>query len=283
MLDKVVSETHPPHPHPLTELQREHVLEHYRRAAPLMALDFPHVPVVGAWHDDGLGTPPTFSGAWPGLPSAIVRVRVTTASGKHWYPGLTENAVAWLVDSGAVGVLSWMPSPRDPQRVGYARILLRRCGTAGEQELKYAMLAMRTALQGWGLHAVPVLDGHHGAALFVPFADAPAYDDVRTWLHGVCATATERHPALLACAKREEAGDRVHLAVSTNAVGRHSHVPYSLAGNPGLHMVTPIEWNELGDVDNGTFSARTSAKRLERDVFAELSAAIGVQRFSEVK
>jgi DNA primase len=58
---------------------------------------------------------------------------------------------------------------------------------------------------------------------------------------------------------------------------------YSLAGNPGLHIVTPIEWNELADVDNGTYTALTSAKRLERDVFAELAAAIGEQRFSAVR
>jgi bifunctional non-homologous end joining protein LigD len=282
VVDKVISQTDR-HPHPLTEIQREHVVEHYARAAPVMALDFPHVPIVGAWHDDGLGTPATFSGAWPGLPPAVVRVRVTTESGRHWYPGLTENAVAWLLDMGAVGILSWTPSPSDPQRVGYARILLRRCGAAGEQELKLAMLAMRTQLQQSGVHAIPVLDGHHGAALFVPFADAPAYDDVRAWLHRVCLAAAERHATLLTCGKTEEAGDRVHLAVSTNAVGRNSALPYSLAGNPGLHMVTPIEWNELGDVDNGTYTARTSAKRLERDVFAELAAVIGVQRFSEVR
>jgi bifunctional non-homologous end joining protein LigD len=279
MLDQVISEWRP-----LTDVQKAHVREHYERAAPLMALDFPHAPIVGAWHDDGLGTPATFSGGWPGLPEGIVRVGVVTESGRHWYPGLTEDAVAWLLDLGAVGVLSWTPSAQDCRRAGYARILLRRCGNAGEPELKYALLALRTALQQVGLRAVPVLDGHRGAALFVPFADAPAYDDVRAWLHRLCGGAAEQHTALLTCAHAvAERGDRVHLAVETNAAGRFSALPYSLAGNPGLHMVTPVEWNELGEVDNGTYTARTSGKRLERDVFAEVSAAIGEQRFSEVR
>ena len=234
-----------------TELQKAHILEHYRRAAPLMALDFPHVPVAAAWHDHGLGKPATFSGGWPQLPETIVHVEVTTSSGRHLYPGLTENAVLWLAHAGAVGIESWTPNPRDPESVGYARVLLRPCGAMGEQELKYAMLAMRTALQECGLRAVPVLDGHDGAALFVPFGDLPLYDDVRAWLHRLCASAAERHPALLTCAPNEQAGDRVHLSVRTNAVGQHSQLPYSLAGNLGLHMVTPIEWNELGEVDNG--------------------------------
>jgi DNA primase len=228
--------------------------------------------------------PATFSGGWPGLPEGVVRVGVVTASGRHWYPGLTEDGIGWLLDLGAVGVLSWTPSAADHRRVGFARILLRRCGSAGESELKYAMLALRTALQQVGLRAVPVLDGHQGAALFVPFADAPAYEDVRAWLHGLCNGAAEQHASLLTCAHAvEQRGGRVHLAVETNAVGRFSALPYSLAGNPGLHMVTPVEWNELGEVDNGTYTAQTSAKRLERDVFAEVVAAIGSQRFSEVR
>jgi hypothetical protein len=37
VLDKVTSQTHR-HPHPLTEIQREHVLAHYERAAPVMAV-----------------------------------------------------------------------------------------------------------------------------------------------------------------------------------------------------------------------------------------------------
>lgn len=283
MVDKVISAPESGQARGLTELQREHVVAHYLRAAPLMARDFPHVPVVGAWHDHGLGEPATFCGGWPGLPSAVVRVHVRTESGTHLYPGLDENAIAWLVDAGAVGVLSWTPSSRDPQRVGFARVLLRQCGSAGEDQLKYAMLAMRTELLECRVQAVPVLDGHEGAALFVPFADAPAYEDVRAWLHRVCNGAAEKHATLLTCAHAvEERGDRVHLAVETNAVGRFSALPYSLAGNPGLHMVTPVEWDELGRVSNGTYTARTSAVRLERDLFAAAVMAIGEQRFMGV-
>lgn len=171
MLDKVVPPpAQPPelHSHPLTALQKQHVLEHYQRALPLMVVDFPHVPFVGAFHPYGLGNQPTFSGGWPELPETVAHVEVTNAQGqRHLYPGLTENAVLWLVHMGAVGVESWTPSPRDPESVGYARILLRQCGSAGEQELKYGMLAMRTALlECGGLRAIPVLDGDVGAALF---------------------------------------------------------------------------------------------------------------------
>ncbi|MDP9024048.1 MAG: hypothetical protein M3N13_01560 [Candidatus Eremiobacteraeota bacterium] len=129
-----------------------------------------------------------------------------------------------------------------------------------------------------------MLDGHDGAALFVPFGDVPLYDAVREWLHAFCKRAVERYAELLTEVADETArGDRVHLAVTTNAVGHFSSLPYSLVGDPKLGMVTPVAWDELARIDNGMYTAHNGAERLERDVFAEMTSAIGMQRFSSVR
>jgi DNA primase len=68
-----------------------------------------------------------------------------------------------------------------------------------------------------------------------------------------------RHTALLTeVADEAERGNRVHLAVKSNAVGRFSSLPYSLVGDPRLGMVTPVEWDELAGIDNGMFTATTA-------------------------
>jgi DNA primase len=181
-------------------------------------------------------------------------------------------------------MLSWTPSLRDPGSVGYARILLRRSNAATEKDLKAALEALRALLRESGLESIPVLDGHDGAALFVPFGDVPLYDAVREWLHAFCKRAVERHAELLTeAADEEERGDRVHLAVKSNAVGHFSSLPYSLVGDPKLGMVTPVGWDELPEIDNGMFTAHNSAERLQRDVFAEVAGAIRMQRFSSVR
>ena len=150
--------------------------------------------------------------------------------------------------------------------------------------MKSALAALRAMLHEDRLEAIPVLDGHDGAALFVPFGDIPLYDAVREWLHAFCKRAVERHAALLTeVADEAERGNRVHLAVKSNAVGHFSSVPYSLVGDPRLGMVTPVEWDELAGIDNGMFTAHNSAERLQRDVFAKMTAAIGLQRFSSQK
>ena len=153
----------------------------------------------------------------------------------------------WLAHRGAVGMMSWTPSPRDPECVAYARILFRLSGTAKKEDLKYALLAMRTLLRESRLEAIPMLDGHRGAALFVPFADIPLYDAVRAWLHALCNRAAERHPAL-AHGRGARSRSREPRAPfgDEGCGGGFSSLPYSLAGNPELGMATPVEWNELG-------------------------------------
>jgi DNA primase len=268
----------------LTAPETALVVAHYQRAVPLLVKNFPHVPLVSSYHIEGLGKPAVFKETWKPdkVPHTMSTVDVLTPRGEHHlYLALTENAVLWLAHRGAVGMLSWTPSPRDPASVEYARILLRRCNAATEADLKAALEALRAMLRESRLESIPVLDGHDGAALFVPFGDIPLYDAVREWLHAFCKHAVERHTTLLTEAVDEaERGNRVHLAVKTNAVGLFSSLPYSLAGNPKLGMVTPVEWDELAEIDNGTFTAQSSDERLRRDVFHEMAAAIGMQRFS---
>ena len=262
------------------------VVGHYQLAAPLLEANFSHVPLVSSYHPQGLGTPAVFKQWWKAgeLPPSMPAVDVVSHGEHHTYIALTVNSVLWLAHRGAVGMMSWTPSPRDPECVAYARILMRLCGTAKKDDLKYALLALQTLLRESRLEAIPMLDGHQGAALFVPFADIPLYDATRAWLHSLCNRAAERHPELLTVAAHDaDRGNRVHLSVTKDAVGGFSSLPYSVAGNPELGMATPVEWNELGEIENGMYTAHNSAQRLQRDVFAEMAAAIGMQRFSSLR
>jgi len=136
------------------------------------------------------------------------------------------------------------------------------------------------------LDAIPLFEGSD-AALFIPFADAPSYEAVRTWLHKVLATALTEHPELLvARAKPHEqrTAPRVEVTVSSNAPGQHSRLPYSLTGEPRLPMVTPFDWVELDKLRNGEFTAANADDRLAQgDLFASLTAKLAAQRFAGVK
>jgi DNA primase len=107
---------------------------------------------------------------------------------------------------------------------------------------------------------------------------------MRAWLHLLCNRAAERHPDLLTVAAHDaDRGNRVPLSVTRMGLEGLSSLPYSVAGNPELGMATPVKWNELGEIANGTYTAHNSAQRLQRDVFAEMTTAIGVERFSSLR
>jgi DNA primase len=167
--------------------------------------------------------------------------------------------------------------------VGFARLLLRPCGAATQEQLKYAMLAVRTVLVEGGVESIAVFDGARGAALFVPFRDLPRYEAVRPWLHTVAAKVVARNPSLVTTESAAHAGDRVELTVSSNAVGHFSSLPYTLAGTRELGMVTPIDWTELGTMGNGMVTAATSAERLAKgDVLGVLAKLLAAQTFADV-
>ncbi len=108
------------------------------------------MPLVSSYHPEGLGKPPVFKETWKPehVPHTMTTVDVLTTRGEHHLSlGRTENAVLWLAHRGAVGMLSWAPSLRDPGSVGYARILLRRSNTATEKDLKAALESLRAMLR----------------------------------------------------------------------------------------------------------------------------------------
>jgi hypothetical protein len=147
------------------------------------------------------------------------------------------------------------------------------------------LIAQPTALQHAHEVILPypicLIGGLGGIALWIPFDDAPPYLPVRAWLHAVAREAERRRPMLFSVERPlAERGDRVHIAVESNAPGRWSALPYSLRGFDGLPMVTPIRWEELdttwGDDINGFNSAersRASANSRRRNASAWATAA----------
>lgn len=269
-----------------TAPQQRAILAHYERVAPLIALNFPHVPLVFTFYPNGLGQKPTFSNYHDGeLPQSVPHVPVTTSSGNHIYPGCAVDTILHYVHTGAVGVHSWTPATSDPDAVGFARILLKPIAGATQPQLHDALIAMRSALRQHAIDAIPLFEGTD-AALYIPFADAPPYEPVRTWLKGVRAAATAEHPQLLVPnAKPHEVRTvpRIEVTVSSNAPGMHSRLPYTLTGEPDLPMATPFDWAELDTLRNGEITAANAADRLDKgDLFARLAASLAHQRFATV-
>ena len=198
------------------------------------------------------------------------------------YIAVAPDSLLWLVHRNAIGFGSWTPSPRDPESVGFGRMILSaRYGTTAD-DLESALLLVRDVLRERRIECIPVLGGGISAALFIPFCEAPTYETARAWLHEVAETAASRRAQLLTTAVDPPHERAIHLCVATNAVGRISALPYTLSSDDALDMVTPIDWSELGSIRDGAFTAYNSGERLAKgDVFGRLATALAGQPFAE--
>jgi bifunctional non-homologous end joining protein LigD len=266
-----------------TASQQRTILAHYERVAPLIVANFPNVPLVFTYYPDGLGKKPTFSNNHETLPNTIPHVPVTTSSGSHIYPGCAVNTILYYIHTGAVGVHSWTPAASDPEAVGLARILLKPIAGATQSQLRDALLILRSSLRARELDAIPLFEGRD-AALYIPFADAPAYEPVRAWLKDVRACAIAEHPQLLvpnAKPHEQRAAPGIEVTVATKSPGMHSRLPYSLTGDPDLPMATPFDWAEIDTLRNGEITAANAPDRLAKgDIFAALAENLTRQRFA---
>jgi DNA primase len=263
---------------------RAAVVTHYERAAPLMIANFPLSPVTPVAYPQGLDHDPRYDApVHYAPPPHLTTIKLSEAHKHHRYPALDEHAVRWFItERDAVDFCSWTPSASDPERVGYARIILGPRGGATREHVVEAMDAVHRVLGDSGIDAIPLLDGFAGAALFIPFDDTPEYEPVRAWLHGVAETAVERNGELLSTDAHDHQTQRVHVNVGSNAVGRYSSLPYALVASPHLGMVTPVDWGELNSVVNAHYTAANSAERLALgDVFGDIASDLEDQRFGD--
>jgi DNA primase len=237
------------------------VLAHYDVAAPLIERSLAGTPIVYRNYPDGVDRDGAF----------------------HVTPiPLFANKLLWLIHAKyAIEFYTWAPLPDDDDRLRFARILLESPPGVIYEQLKRAAQMMRSFLRDTAkLEAVPVLDGGSGIALWIPLADAPHAGPLREWLHVLVNRAAALYPDLVSTEYNTHHDGRVHLHVSSNAVGHYSVVPYSVRAQ-GLTLCTPVHWNELGDVGGAdAFHVDDLPARLRDhgDIFAHEFTRLAEQR-----
>lgn len=249
-------------------LQRE-IVAHYERALDAMSTLLDGTPFIAVFLPEGLDGPPTRAGQLHHpVPAKLPTIPVTTRSGAHRYLAVTINNLLWRAHGYAVGFETWAPTARDPGALAYARVIVVPEGATPRKAVVDAARRIRAELQRRACDAFVLLDGV-GLTLWIPFADAPRYPDVRLWLHDV----------VEACEFMADSGVRV--SVRTNAPGLGSAIPYSLQPTPELPIVAPIRWGALDSAAVLTFEHSAALFANFDDVIAEERKRIGALRFAD--
>ncbi len=257
------------------------IVTHLELVTPLLAKTLGSIPLVYVTYPQGFAGAAVYHRWLDQGPATIPTIPVHTVSGTHRYVALSVHNVTWLVKGRfAVELESWSPIATDPQRAAFARIILEPAGTATQADVAAAVLFARAQLQAEGLDGIPILDGGHGFALWIPFNNAPNYDTVARWLHRFVAELAAAHPQLLTTENKiANRGNRVALGIRTNHPGMMSILPYCLRGSTRLPIALPLLWSEVGNVHNGDITVENFPAWLAAngDRFATLSASLAAQ------
>ena len=215
-----------------------------------------------------------------GAPSFVETVTVTYNSGRrHPQLVLTEAAAAvWAVQMNTVVFHPWASRAADTDDPVELRIDLDPQPGTDFADAALVAPVLRDVLAEAGLTAFVKTSGNRGLHVFCPIEPTHEFLDVR---HAVIAAGREvgrRMPDRVTTAWwKEERGERVFIDFNQANRDRTMAGAYSPRALPDARVSTPLEWDELADVDPADFTVRTVPGRLaERgDPWATMFAAPG--------
>ncbi|MGH3354496.1 MAG: non-homologous end-joining DNA ligase [Nocardioidaceae bacterium] len=125
---------------------------------------------------------------------------------------------------------------------------------------------LRDRLGEDGLEAWPKTSGNKGAQLYVPIKPASG-SDTSEYAKRLAAELSHEHPDLVVATmnKRARPG-KVFIDWSQNNAAKTTIAPYSLRGTERPHVSTPLDWDEVADIDrpeDAVFAPADVVDRLE--------------------
>ncbi len=187
-----------------------------------------------------------------GAPEYVETARVTFPSGRtadEVCP--TEVAVpAWAAQMGTLTFHPWPVRRGKPDHPDELRIDLDPHGTAGFRDAVRVAGDARTLLDELGLVGFPKTSGNRGVHIYVRIEPQWDFVDVR---HAAIAFGRElerRAKGVTTSWWKEERGDAIFVDYNQNSRDRTIASAYSLRPKPGAPVSTPMEWDELSEVED---------------------------------
>lgn len=230
---------------------------------------------------DGIGSAGFFSKNPPkGTPDYVDAVMVTYNSGRS-HPQIVlrrPSAVVWAVQMNTLVFHPWASLASNTDNPVELRIDLDPQPGTGIIEAVAAAHELRSVLREAGLEAFIKTSGNRGLHVFAPIVPEWEFLTVR---HAVIAAGRElerRMPDRVTMNWwKEERGERIFVDFNQANRDRTMAGAYSPRALPGAPVSTPIEWEELDDLDPARFTVRSIPRRLAEigDPWAQMQDAPG--------
>ncbi|MQA90917.1 MAG: ATP-dependent DNA ligase [Gemmatimonas sp.] len=199
------------------------------------------------------------------FPHWIRTVKVEKENGSLRQAVLEDRAtLVYLANQGCIPLHIW-PSLAD-RRMHPDRLIFDLDPSDDDVTgVRLGARTLRDVLEEVDLVPFLMTSGSRGFHVVVPLNQEWDFDRVRDFASLIATIAAEREPDRLTVETRKKRRKgRVFIDVLRNAYAQHSVAPYAVRALPEAPIATPLEWDELDDVEPRTFTIQTLPERLGR-------------------
>jgi DNA primase len=136
----------------------------------------------------------------------------------------------------------------------------------------------RELLTDLGMRGFPKTSGNRGVHIYVRIEPKWTFTDVRHAAIAFGRALERRTDGVTTKWWKEERGERIFVDYNQNARDRTIASAYSLRSVKGAPVSTPVDWDELPDVDPRMFNLHTVPERFAR--LGDLNAGIDDEHYS---
>lgn len=193
-------------------------------------------------------------------------------------------ALVWLANQGAIEIHPWHSRRDKPTLPDWAVFDLDpgpKVGLAGAVEVAHLIKA--------GLDHLKVdfrlkTTGQSGLHIYVPLRRGPAQEVVRDWVGELAQQVARAAPKLVSQTWSVQArGGLVRIDYTQNVIGKTLASVYSPRPAPGAPVSTPIEWEELKNLEPGRYNLKTVLERVAQRGDLFLPVLNGKQRLPKLQ
>ncbi len=183
-------------------------------------------------------------------------------------------SLLWVANLGCIELHPHHTRGTTQEHPTYAVFDLDPFPPAGLAEVRHAASLVKVVLDRLRLVSHLKTSGATGLQVYVPLAGTHTYNEVRAVVVRLCEMIHRADPATTTLEwERSKRAGRVFLDANMNRAGASLAAAYSVRAQLDAPVSTPIDWDELEDVDPQAFTIATVLDRVRAvgDLFAPVA------------
>jgi DNA ligase D len=241
------------------------LVEYYLECEQAVLLGLRDRPTVLKRWVDGVDGEPFFQKRVPdSAPEWLQSATVTFPSGRHARELLPNDGAA-LVWGVNLGVIDWNPWPvraEDLDHPDELRVDLDPGPGVPFSEVREVALTVREVLTEHELLGFPKTSGSRGIHIYIRIEPTNGFEEVRRAALALAREVERRMPGRATSRWWKEEREGVFIDYNQNARDRTIASAYSVRAVPDARVSTPLEWDEVPDVEPAELTLGTVPARL---------------------